>query len=227
MFLNFKRTLMSEADSGSGNGAAVPQTSAEPADVPQAQGDTVTLSKSDLAALIAEETTKAVSAVKDSIYAEARRTFAGSKKDSKPKAAEEQTQAAAPDPTRLRALDRALAKGGFAERLNETQYKRIERQFLEESPDDASHWVSDYFDGFGVAKAQPAQNQAAQPATKPSSEHPISNRGAPPPAQVPLEELDLFTATESDRAAFIKAKGMRAYVTLLNKQAKGRPVRFT
>jgi hypothetical protein len=126
---------------------------------------------------------------------------------------------------RLRALDRALSKHGIADKLSDSQYKRLEKQFAEESPDDAGSWVKDYFDGFGVAPQPAATNQAAQPA-KPVAEHPVSNRGAPPPAQVPIDELDLFTASDSDRAAFIKAKGPKAYLVQLQKQGKGRPVRL-
>lgn len=227
MFPFTKRYLMSEADSGSGNGAAVPPP-ADTSNVSQAQGDAVTLSRAELDSLISEAASKAVASAKDSIYAEARRTFTEAAKKSKPTKADEPAPqpASAPDPTRLRALDRALAKSGHAERLSEAQYKRIERVYLEESPDDASGWVKDYFDGLGVAQpaTQPAIATAAAPA-RPVAEHPVSNRGAPPPAQIPIEEIDLVSASESDRAAYIKAKGPKAYVDRLTKQLKGRPVR--
>lgn len=222
-----KRILMNAADEtgGSGNGAA-PVAPPASESVPQAQGDHVTLSKADLDAMIASGAAKAVADVKDSIYAEARRTFSESKKSKPPAETPSATAPSpAPDATRLRALDRALAKSGHAERLSETQYKRIERLFAEESPDDASVWVNDYFDGLGVKHQPVTQPQAAHTA-KPVADHPVSNRGAPPPAQVPIDELDLFTASDSDRAAYIKAKGPKAYVAQLQKQAKGRPVRL-
>lgn len=222
MFL--KRILMNEADAGGGNGAVPPAPSA-PENVSQAQGDTVTLSRTELEAMIASGASKAVADVKDSIFADARRTFSESKK-SKPSAdTSATTPTSAPDATRLRALDRALAKSGHAERLNETQYKRIERMFAEESPDDASVWVNDYFDGLGVKHQPVTQSQAAH-AAKPVAEHPVSNRGAPSPVQTPIDELDLFTASDSDRAAYIKAKGPKAYLSQLQKQGKGRPVRL-
>lgn len=235
MFLNLKRILMSEVDSGSGNGAAAPAEPTEPAAVPQAQGDTVSISASDLAALVAAETEKAVAKVKDSIYAEARRTFAGSKKSTPaPKTDNADPQsppAAAPlsateERALLRGLDRYLASKGI--QPNTAQYDRAERALLSERPDSVDAWAADYFDGFGTAKpaTQPNQTQAAPPA-KPSTEHPISNRGAPPPVQTPLEELDLFTCSDSDRAAYLKSKGPKAYVAALQKQAKGRTVRFT
>jgi hypothetical protein len=230
--MNLKRILMSEADAGGGNGAAVAQPSAEPANSSQAQGDSVTLSRADLDALIESASkraaTQAVTEAKDSIYADARRKFTGSKKD-KPQADDAAPQAptalsASDERMYLRGLDRELAKLGISP--NSAQYARAERDLLSDRPDDVSTWARDYFDGFGAAKPQPAQTQAAS-AAKPVSEHPISNRGAPPPAQTPIEEMDLFTATDSDRAAFIKAKGPKAYVALLNKQAKGRTVRFS
>jgi hypothetical protein len=231
-FNQLKRILMSEVDSGSGNGAAAPTTT-EPANVPQAQGDAVTISKADLAALVAAETSKAVAAVKDSIYAEARRTFTGSKKNQPAKTEEapaETATAVAPlsateERAYLRGLDRALAAKGI--KPSAAQYERAEKALLGERPESVESWVADYFDGYGGAQPSPTQTQAAAPAAKPVSEHPVSNRGAPPPAQTPLEELDLFTASESDRAAFIKSKGPKAYVALLQKQAKGRTVRFT
>jgi hypothetical protein len=233
MFQNLKRHLMSEVDSGSGTGAAA-LPSAEPAIVaPQAQGETVTLSRSDLDALVREASKKAadeaVTTVKDSIYADARRKFAGSKKDKAPSADDAATPAqaltASDERMFLRGLDRELAKLGISP--NSAQYARAERDLLADRPDDVSGWARDYFDGWGGAKSapQPATNQAAAPA-KPVAEHPVSNRGAPPPAQVPLEELDLYTATDADRAAFLRAKGPKAYADLLRKQGKGRPVRF-
>jgi hypothetical protein len=234
MFLNLKRILMNEADAGGGNGAAAPTTSAEPVNVPQAQGDTVTISKADLAALVAAEATKAVTAVKDSIYAEARRTFAGSKKNQPaPKtddAPAEAASAAAPlsateERAFLRGLDRYIATKGL--KPNTSQYERAERALLSERPASVESWAADYFDGYGIAQTstQPAQTQAAQSAQKPVAEHPVSNRGAPPPSVTPIEEIDLVHATESDRAAFIKTKGAKAYVTELQKQLRGKTVR--
>jgi len=228
MFLTLKRILMSEADAGSGNGAAVPATSTEPAEVPQAQGGAVTLSKAEIDELVSSAAKQAAKAAHDAAFAEARRTFTGAKKSEKPKADEApQSQALSATDERmfLRGLDRELAKLGVAP--NSAQYARAERDLLADRPDDVSSWAKDYFDGWGGAKPQPAQTQTVAAAAKPVSEHPVSNRGAPPPAQTPIEELDLFTASDSDRAAFIKAKGSKAYVTLLQKQAKGRTVRFT
>lgn len=229
MFQNLKRILMNEADAGGGNGAAVPATPAEPVSVPQAQGDTVTISKADLAALVAAEATKAVTAVKDSIYAEARRTFTGSK-EKKPKTDDPAPTTAAPmsateERSYLRGLDRYIATKGL--KPTASQYERAERALLGERPENVEAWASDYFDGYGGAQTstQPVQAQTA-PAPKPVSEHPISNRGAPPPAQTPIEEMDLWTATDSDRAAFARTKGVKAYVDTLKKQGKGRPVRI-
>lgn len=225
-----KRILMNAADTGSGNGAAPVPSATD--NVPQAQGDAVTLSQAELDAKIAAAADKAVAAVKDSIYAEARRTFAGSKKDKPskdPDATPQQAPAVAQlsateERAYLRGLDRYIATKGLAP--NASQYERAEKALLGERPESVESWAADYFDGWGAAKPQPAQTQAA-PSTRPATEHPMSNRGAPPPAQTPIEEIDLFTATDSDRKAFIAAKGPKAYVAALQKQAKGRTVKFT
>jgi hypothetical protein len=64
----------------------------------------------------------------------------------------------------------------------------------------------------------------AQP--KPQNERPVSDRGAPPPAQVPLEEADIVSMSDSDRTALVKQKGLRWYHDKLASQLKGRSVRL-
>ncbi len=229
MFLNFKRILMSEVDAGSGNGAVVPAAT-QPAEVPQAQGDgTVTLSKSALDELVSSAATKAATAAAkaahDAAYAESRRTFQGKQAKAKTDDAPQSTALSATDERMLlRGLDRELS--GLGIKPNSAQYARAERDLLADRPENVSSWAKDYFDGFGAVSPAPVQNQAAPPTPKPATEHPISNRGAPPPAQVPLEELDLYTASDADRAAFLRAKGPKAYTDLLKKQGRGRTVRF-
>lgn len=231
----FKRILMNAADTGgaSGNPAAAAIVPA-PETVPQAQGDTVTISKADLEALVSGAVNKAVGEVKGSIYAEARRTFTEGKGKSKP-ADDAPPKESAPnpapqlDPLKMRGLDFAMTKLGLAPELSQTQYERAHRDFASESPADAEAWLRDYFHGHAKFAPPPVtktdQQQAAPPA-KPASEHPLSNRGAPAPAQTPIEEIDLWNATDSDRNAFIRTKGVQAYFELLQKQGKGKLVKF-
>lgn len=222
MFLRTKRILMNEVDAGSGNGAAAAAPTETPQPEPQAQGAAPQASV-DIDAITAS--------VADKVFAALRKAGAFEKpqpnKAAKPSGTQAPTQEPVLDAVKLRSLDRALSKHGMAERLSDAHYRRVEKAFAEDSPDDATAWVKDYFDGLGVAPSQTAtQVQAAQPAPKPATEHPVSNRGAPPVTQVPLEEADLVSMSESDRRAFIQSKGVRAYVTQLAKQLKGRPVQL-
>jgi hypothetical protein len=229
----FKRILMNAADQGgaSGNPATAAPASA-PETVPQAQGDTVSMTKADLETLVSGATKKAIEEVKGSIYAEARRTFTEGK--GKKPAEETPRETVAPnlapqlDPLKMRALDFALTKKGLAPDLTQSQYERAHRDFASDSPADAEAWVADYFHGhakFATPAVQPAQTQVAPPA-KPATEHPASNRGTPPPAQTPIEEIDLWTASESDRAAFIRTKGMKEYNATLMRQGQGRSIKL-
>lgn len=221
MFINAKRILMAEVDAGSGNGAAPTPTEVQ-ADVPQAQGAAPAMSK-EMADAIASAVSSAVAGVKDSIFAEARRTFTAQKQPKPTKADDSAPVVAAPDALKLRSLDRALSKTGLAARLSDSQYQRAEKAFASEDPPDAEAWVTDYFAGFGGPLSPPATN--ASPAVAPSqpqNARPASDRGAPPPAQVPLAEADLITMSDSDRTHLIKEKGNVWYRNQLAKQLKGR-----
>lgn len=238
MFLRIKRYLMAEEGQGgaSGNPAATTAPAQAEANVPQANGETVTMSRADLDAAIASAAKtaaeQAAQAARNSAYAEARRTFTG--KGSKTKD-EPSQDPSAPQPLDaseerriLRDFDRHAAKRGLADKLSPTQWQRAEKALLAERPDDVSSWFDDYFTGFGgsPAAAPAAQPTTTQPAPKPEpiAQHPVSNRGAPQATQTPIDELDLPTASDADRQAFIKQHGPRAYWQKLQKQLKGRQV---
>lgn len=235
MLHNLSRILMAEADASGGNGA-VSNAPAPAVDVPQAQGDAVTMARADLDALVASAVEQGIAKAKDSIFAEARRTFTQSKNKPAPSAndAPAPQSAATPqvDPLKMRKLDRALNKAGLATRLTDSQYQRAEKAFASEDPDDAEAWVADYFNGFGAAPTPtPAPTAApAAPAPSPSAQplnpHPVSDRGSPPPSRVPLHEADLWTMSESDRAALIREKGIAWYTAKLKEQGKGRSIRL-
>lgn len=231
MFLRIKRILMAEADAGgaSGNGATAPVAPPAEANVTQAQGAPV-ISK-EVTDYIQSEIAKGVKAERDSIFAEARRTF--TEKRNKPK--DDAPAQAAPQPLDaheerrvLRDFDRSLSKLGLTDKVSSSQWSRAEKALLAERPDDVSSWVEDYFKGFGASPvaAPVAQSATIQMAPRPDpiAPHPVSNRGAPQAAQTPVEELDLVTASQADRDAFIKQKGNREYIKTLQKQLKGRPV---
>lgn len=228
----FKRILMNAVDTAgaSGNGAAPTVTT--PVDVPQAQGDTVTLSKTELEALVSGAVAKAVGEVKGSIYAEARRTFTeGKKPASKTDDQPDKAPVAAPaiDPFKMRTLDFALGKLGISTELNQTQYERAHRDYASDSPADAEAWARDYFHGHArlAAHAQPAQPATPAAPAKPATEIPLSGRGGSPPAATAnMEELHLPSASDADRQAFIAKKGMKVYVQTLQRQLKGTTVQL-
>jgi hypothetical protein len=204
-----KRILMSAVDEtgGSGNGAPPAGTPAPaPTPTPQAQGD----------APITLDTIRQV--VRDAINADARREGAAQKK-LQPKG----ENAPAFDPARYRELDRAVTRAGMAETLSSTAYKRLEKAFADESPDDAEAWVADYFTGMGVAKKSttapaPTTTPAQLAPVKTPNQPPASDRGAPPAPQSPVEEPDLLKLSIADRDALIRSKGNGWYRDTLLKQ---------
>ena len=163
-------------------------------------------------------------AVRDAINADARRATSG--KQPQPKAKDEgAAPAPAFDTTRFRELDRAVARAGMAEKLSGTAYKRMERAFSNENPDEAEAWVTDYFAGFGVGQTpQPQQQtQNANPTTPAPQGQPASDRGAPAAAKTPLEEMNVLEMSAADRDALIKSKGLKFYQERLTASLRGKP----
>jgi len=218
-----KRILMNQVDASSGNSAGAAPADVPAADVPQAQGAPA-ITK-EVADAIASAVTTAVSGIKDSIFAEARRTFTAPKQTkTKDDAAPAPVTGNAPDPLKLRSLDRALTKAGLATRLSDSQYQRAEKAFASEDPADAEVWVADFFNGFTAAS--PTATTPAQPATpaapaQPTNAQPASSRGAPPAPQVPLEEMKVWTMSEADRDAFIAKYGTKKYLEKARTEGKG------
>lgn len=222
----FKRILMNQVDASPGNSApAAPPASDAPA---QAQGATVTLTQADLDAKIAAAVDLGFAKARDSFHAEARRASEAANKPKPTTKTDSAATPAGPDPIRLRSLDRALNKAGLASKLTDSQYQRAEKAFASEDPSDVDAWVTDYFAGFGVQQPATPAAQVAAPqapaAPKPQNDRPASDRGAPPPSQVPLVEADLMTMSETDRAALLKEKGPVWYRNQLAKQLRGRPI---
>jgi hypothetical protein len=154
-----------------------------------------------------------------------------------------------PDITQLRALDRALTATGRGSALDETAYRRLERDFVAEQPPDARTWVESYFRGFGVvqtagtpAAAPTGQPAAPAPTTPPATPppaaaapagtqppapngQPASNAGGPPAPREHPEDVDLIGASEADRAHLLKAKGLKWYTDTYERQLRDRRVR--
>ena len=212
------RILMSEADApGGGNGAApvaTPATPSEPAaPTPVAQAPSV-----DVDAIAAK--------VRDSLFAEMRKAGVLGKQNKTKTDEPAPPQAPAPlDPFAMRKLDFALTKMGVSADLTQSQYERAHRDFASEAPGDAESWARDYFHGFKSSAPQPQPVQTAPaPKPNPQSQSPVSDRGSPPPNAVPLHEADLWTMSESDRAALIREKGIKWYSDKLKAQGKGRAI---
>ena len=216
----FKRILMNAADTSPGNAAPVVVPPASDAPV-QAQGTTVTLSQADLDAKIASALEQGFAKARDSFHAEARRASEAQK----PKPKNDTAAPAAPDLNRLRKLDRAISTEGV--KLTEFAYELAEKEWSAAGDVDAGQWVKDFSARLGINTAPavpPASNTTpALPKSNPTGPT-ASDRGAPPPPQVPLIEADLITMSETDRAALRKEKGDRWFTTQLAKQLKGRPI---
>lgn len=227
-----QRILMNAADSspggGQAQGAPAPSANASAPSQspnPQAQGDGLALTIEALTPVLRQ-------LVRDAINADTRRASSGKQTNPSNASKSGNNGASAPmfDPARYRELDRAVTRAGMAETLSGSAYKRMERAFSDENPDDAEAWVTDYFAGLGVAKTstpnQTANTATTQQATQTPAPQgqPVSDRGAPPAPKVPLEEADLVTMSEADRNALIKSKGLKWYRETLSAQLKGKTV---
>ena len=211
------RILMSEVDASSGNGAGAPSV-VNPSSESAAPVPTAPVASVDVDAIVTK--------VRDSLFAELRRSGAFEKqKPVAPVAKGESPTATQPDPLRLRALDRALAKSGLASSLSDSQYQRAERAFAAEDPPDVEGWTRDYFAGFGMPTPSPVTQPAQQPA-QPTNARPASDRGSPPAPQVPLYEQKLRDLSDADRTALLKEKGPQWYRTKLANDLKGQPIKL-
>jgi hypothetical protein len=163
--------------------------------------------------------------IRDGIFADLRKAGVfGKTSKANRQDAKEETAPTADDPSSLLAL-----RDAFDDATSDLKLTKGQRQLLRESvmtkrPDDVDGYVSDYATRAGWNQAPVSSPNAVQAATapKPQNAQPVSDRGAPPPSQVPLAEADLVTMSESDRAHLIKEKGLRWYKDHLAGQLKGR-----
>lgn len=213
------RILMSEADGGDPK-SGTPLAGTPPPSEPQAKGGAVVVDEATRKAIIDE--------ARNSIYAEMRRngvlkkSAVAAMEQTNGKPPEPQGQAAAPDPSILRSLDRSLARLGLADSLSETQYKRAEKAFLDERPEDSEAWAKDYFNGFGAAKQQQPPPQQGQ--APPKNAHPASDAGSPARSETPLETQDVLTMSHTDVARLIERVGIHKYTQMLQAATKGKRV---
>lgn len=220
------RHLMNEADGGPATGVQ-PQAGA-PAPKPQAQGAAPTIDDATRRSLVEE--------AKNSLFAELRRT--GALKKSVERAIDGngtqvqqppgEQDAARPDPTAFRSFDRAMARAGFADKLSDAQYKRVERAFLEERPHDVEAWTKDYFAGFTAAPQQaPTTNGSPTTLNAARSERPASDQGAPGRTETPMQEINLIdgSATASDVDRIVARHGVHGLKDMLTRQLRNARVR--
>lgn len=224
----FKRILMNAADQSPGNGAPAAPPSDVPANAPapQAQGaPSATISVDDfkLMKTTLEDLAKSV----NSLHAADRRAREGKQPAADDKA-KSTTNPTADDPSSLLAL-----RDAFDDSTSEMKLTKGQRSLLREAvmgkrphPSDVDGFVTDYVSRAGWMAApasNPAAPVAAQPAApaQPSNAIPASSRGAPPAPQVPLEEMNPWTMSETDRDAFIKQKGIKVYLEKARQFGKG------
>jgi hypothetical protein len=214
--MNLRRILMNAADASPGSGAA---PAVAPTTEPQAQG-AAPLTMDSVAKLVAD----ALVQQRNSIFAEMRR---GRDDEKKPAKATSASSDAAPDVSRLRQLDRALARTPHASKLSDSQYARLERAFVTESPDDASSWLTDYFGDVGSAAAPAAAGTTApnSAATAARTGAPASDGGAPAASQVPVDERRIVGMSQTDVEHLVKTKGPAWLSAKLRTELKGVSVR--
>lgn len=225
----FNRILMNQADASPGNGAPASPPAVPPAqEAPPANGapapNPLEQTVANLATLV-EGLAKSV----NSLHASDRRAREGKQPAAKPDDSAG-TNPTADDPSSLLAL-----RDAFDDSTAEMKLTKGQRQLLREHvmgkrphPSDVDGYVTDYVAraGWAAAPQNHAAPVAAQPAAlapKPQQNaQPVSDRGSPPPSQVPLHEADLVTMSESDRAHLLKEKGPVWYRAQLAKQLQGR-----
>lgn len=227
MFLNLKRIFMNEVDAGGNSAPAAP---AAAADVPQAQGAAVTMTKTEFDAAIASAAEQAIARAKDGIFAEARRTFTAPSKTGRK--SDEQTAPIAPaqqDPMKLRKLDRAITSAGL--KPTDLAYELAEQAWMSSGDEsDPVGWTKGFFDRLGVSSAPasqpaPAQTTASQAAPARNAA-PVSDRGSPPVSAVPLEDQNVISMSHSDREALRKLKGDKWFTDRVLEQSRGHTVKL-
>ena len=222
MILNANRILMSEADAGGNSAAAAP---AAAVDVSQAQGTPPVIGK-EVADAIASAVTSAIAGVKDSIFAEARRTFTAPNK-AKAKTDEVPAPAASaqPDPIKLRKLDRAITTAGL--KPTDLAYELAEKAWMDSGDEsDPVGWTKGFFDRLGIGTQVASQPTTAAPAAAVNTATqrtaaPVSDRGAPPVSAVALEEQNLLAMSPSDREALRRQKGDKWFTDKVLEQSRG------
>lgn len=226
------RILMNAVDGGGGGGSPPAPAPPAPLNDPPAQPAVVQLDDATRRAIVAD--------ARDSFFAEARRSGLlptnGNRQPAaaaRPESPATPTPASTPsvDPVALRGLDRALTRSGRAP--SEAAYRRLERDFTAESPADPDAWLTDYFSGFGTSPTAAPVAAAAAATTPPQlapiarpAGPPVSDRGAPPPPAVALEQQDLISMSPSDRDALVKLKGGKWFSDALTAQMKANGTRI-
>jgi hypothetical protein len=260
-FSHIKRILMQAVDAngaGGGTGAPPAQPSTPPAAAPApAAPPTPPAAPAPGAPPAATLAPELARAVENSVNAALRRAGVLGQNGTPPQAAAAAALAPAtpaqpqPDISQLRALDRALTATGRAAALDETAYRRLERDFVAEQPPDARTWVDSYFRGFGIVQmagtpapaAAPTPPSAPAPNTPPATQpppaaaapagtqqpqpngQPASNAGGPPAPQQHLEDIDLIGASEADRKHLLQTKGLKWYTDTYERQLRDRRVK--
>jgi hypothetical protein len=217
MLTKLYRLMAPEGDQPSGGGGATPPSPPSPPATPAAPatGPAPTL---DIAALAAQLAPALAGPVRDSIFAELRKSGV-LKKDSPP--APDPAVAAAPTGNAsLSAADVESMLGRretFAYLLSQfeipaTALGRARQSFLAEKPDDVSSWVTGYATDMGWKQrnAQPPANgsggsppSSAPPATAPAQSTPSSS----PPARVVTDDTRLIDMSEADIKAVVARLG--------------------
>lgn len=215
------RILRNQEGASPGGGAAPPP--AQQPTTPPAQG-AAPLTRDDLKSFADD--------VRNGVFAELRRSGVLADKPKAKAAAKDDetpngtTAQPAADPRRF---DRTMVRLGIGPKLSERQMMALERDFLADNPSDPDAFIKQWASDFGIALEQPkpagtaaagAQQQGQGQAQQQTVTQPITARGAPPPSQVPVEEVNLWTCSQADRDAYANKHGASKYFERLREQGK-------
>lgn len=258
MFQHLKRILMQavgEPAGGGGTGAPPAQPSTPPAAAPAPAAPPAPPAAPAQGAPPAALSPDIARAVENSVNAALRRAGVIGQNGASPTNAQPTAAPTAPaqpqgvqpqDLSAILALHRTLTMTGLGQRMEETAIRRMERDIVQERPEDTRSWVESYARGFGVvqatgqpaapAPASPAPAATTPPATQPTGAAapagtqqpnavPMSNAGGPPAPREHVEDVDLTGASIADRDHLLKTKGIKWYTDTLERQLRDKRIR--
>ena len=182
----------------------------------QASEDDRPITKAELSKMLGDYSSKIndqIRGVKDSVFADVRRTFKGNGKERQPEPTSNTADVSqAPAQTSNDdALQRMRAENNFHRALSRYQvsdkiYSRMEKSFIAESPQDPSQWVQEYIADLGI-NANPQATVGAVTPTPPAPNRPAVSGDSPGGAVKYTPDTPLLRLSNADRAELAAKHG--------------------